>query len=529
MNQNYFASVTADQLRTVMNEKLFSSVLNVMQCGVQVLKSVLDGKGNVIDFDIIYSNKIASLYKGNKTEGRRLSDNGNDPDAGEFFQKVLRALFDGKVETHIRVHESGNASNNIMFTITKLVDGALVTNEKCDDQSLSPIKSLLDVRDLNRTNEIMNIALKSAGAGLGYWNPETGKATWDEKGRELMGLPDAEDYTLEECISAIHPDDRDKVTAYALECASQGKEFLMEYRVLHNNAVRHLLGTGLFKKNADGSSAESYGLVIDITNAKLAEEKIHALSKSLSIKNRALESANSEIKTFSSIASNDYKETLQMLYTNLEFILTKDARNLSDAGKGNLRKMQASIQKLKLLTDDIVSFSNIHIKEEEPEDVDLDMLLKTLLEDMHTKIEEEHAKITADTLPHISGFPQLLSLLFHHLLDNALKFRKREVPPVIRIEYEKVSGKSLGYTEREDLLFHQLSVIDNGIGFDNSESEKLFLMFYRIHEKNRYKGSGIGLAICKKIMDLHHGFIKAEGEVNKGATFSCYFPAENYL
>jgi len=269
------------------------------------------------------------------------------------------------------------------------------------------------------------------------------------------------------------------------------------------------------------------GLVLireDVTTARQAEEKIMQLNRALFSKNRELEALSSELKTFNSIAANDYNETLKHLYNSMEFIINNDAKNLSDAGKANIRRAQAAIQKMKLLTEDIVAFSKVS-SEEQMVPVDLNEILMMVRSSLEEKISTENAVIRSDELPIIMGYSSLLSLLFHHLISNSIKFRKDELNPVIDLKYEIKAGNEIEHSAAiSEMSYNLVSVIDNGIGFDPQEGEKIFTMFYRLHEKGKQKG-GVGLAICKKIMDLHGGFIASEC-TPECTTFKCYFPIQ---
>jgi signal transduction histidine kinase len=262
----------------------------------------------------------------------------------------------------------------------------------------------------------------------------------------------------------------------------------------------------------------------DITEHKQAEAKIRELNRSLQINNRELASLNSELKTFNSIAATDYTDTLRKLYTNLEFIISNDARNLSDESKANVRRAQSAIQKMKLLTDDIVSYSKINTQDTDLQPVNLVAMLLNVEEDMRRIWPGTDIKIDCqDAMPEIQGYPFLLNLLFHHLVDNAIKFRKETTTPVIRVgckppqEYHHPSAIA-------GTRYNCYSIADEGIGFDKAHAEEIFKIFYRLHPKGAYKGSGIGLAICRKIMDVHGGFIEATSDAGKGACFLCYFP-----
>src|SRR5258706_7935306 len=218
------------------------------------------------------------------------------------------------------------------------------------------------------------------------------------------------------------------------------------------------------------------GLIVyreDITMAKQAEEKIMQLNRALFSKNRELEALSSELKTFNTIAANDYNETLKHLYNSMEFLVQNDARNLTDAGKANIRRAQASIQKMKLLTDDIIAFSKIS-SEEQMTAVDLNDALIIVLSGLDEKIKSENALVQSDKLPVISGYFPLISLLFYHLINNAIKFRKEEVAPVIDIKHRVESGADIEHSAAlKDMAYNVISIVDNGIGFPPEEGEKI--------------------------------------------------------
>lgn len=264
----------------------------------------------------------------------------------------------------------------------------------------------------------------------------------------------------------------------------------------------------------------------DITEHKQAEQKIRELNRSLQINNRELAALNSELKTFNSIAATDYTDTLRKLYTNLEFIISNEAGRLSDDGRANVRRAQSAIQKMKLLTDDIVAYSRIHTHDTDLEMVDLVQLLHSIEDDMTRVWPGIEIKIGCeDNMPPIQGYPFLLNLLFHHLIDNAIKFRKENSHPVIRVACEPVA-ESTHPSAIPGTRYNIFTIEDDGIGFDQEHAEDVFLIFRRLHPKGAYKGSGIGLAICRKIMDIHGGFIVAESGPEQGAKFHCYFPVQ---
>lgn len=280
-------------------------------------------------------------------------------------------------------------------------------------------------------------------------------------------------------------------------------------------------------KDNEGMAIKSIGVDRDITMQEKLEEKIDLLNESLSITNRELATANLELQTFSSIAANDFKETLKHLYTNMEFITSVEAQNLSNAGRANIRRAQSAIQKMKLLTEDIILYSDIQNLAGNKTEVVVNEIMASIKAYTLRKMKEEDIQIDCDDLPVLKGYPELLSLLFHHLIDNALKFHQGGGRVIIHIKCNEQEGSSIkNRAAMPGRRYYIISITDNGHGFNPEHAEDIFSMFYRIPGTTNHKGSGMGLAICKKIMDIHGGFILAESIEGNGASFTCYFPKE---
>lgn len=280
-------------------------------------------------------------------------------------------------------------------------------------------------------------------------------------------------------------------------------------------------------KDKDGKPAKSVGVDRNVTAQIKLEEKIGNLNQSLLASNRELATVNLELQTFSSIAANNYKETLKQLYTNLEFITSAEAANLSNTGRANIRRAQAAIQKMKLLTEDIIVYRAIQTIADAKTEVDVKELMNTLKLNISKKIKEESIVIDCDDRPVLQGYPELLSLMFHHLVDNAIKFVQEGEKTIIHIRCSRQGGSAINHPAvLGEKNYNVITISDNGHGFNLEHAEDIFNMFYRETGTNNRKGSGMGLAICKKIMDIHGGFILAESFPGNGSVFSCYFPRE---
>jgi len=274
-------------------------------------------------------------------------------------------------------------------------------------------------------------------------------------------------------------------------------------------------------KNVKGEVEKMLGVNMDITAALESAQKIMALNESLLTMNKELNSLNSELRSFNSITANNYSEALRHVYINLETIITSDARNLSDSGRANIRRAQSAVQKMKLLTNDIHNYLELYDARIKKELISTKINLQDIIRRIKEKIEEANAKIEIEELPALSADPILFSRLLTNLIDNSIKSRKPGEDPVIKIHatFNDFISIPVSLTGR---IYKIITVTDNGIGFETTD--KIFELFTQLPDEVKHKGSGMGLSICKKIMEMHGGYITAEAEPGKGASFHCFFP-----
>jgi len=264
----------------------------------------------------------------------------------------------------------------------------------------------------------------------------------------------------------------------------------------------------------------------DVSHRIKAERKLEQLHHALKERYQLLERANAEMATYTAITGNDLKEPIKKVYTTLEMIMVQDGVRLSNSSKAGLRRIQGSLNRIKLLLDDILSLSSLNSFNTSHTQVNLQQLLQQVVGSLEKKIKEKSAVIKFSNLPVITGSQEMLHSLFYNLLDNALKFQPAGNIPVINITSEIVTEKMKEGNPnfKEQLLC--ISITDNGIGFNQADTEKMFTIFGRLHSREEYRGSGTGLTICQKIANAHGGYITAEGAPDKGATFRCYLPLE---
>jgi light-regulated signal transduction histidine kinase (bacteriophytochrome) len=256
---------------------------------------------------------------------------------------------------------------------------------------------------------------------------------------------------------------------------------------------------------------------VDVTDQETAEQALYQ-------KNMQLLQSNTSLEEYAYVASHDLKEPLRKISTFSDRILTTQNSVLNDEAKIYLSKIIDASRRMQKMINDLLSVSTISgNKGFEP--CDLKDIFEQAIVPLEHKIEERKAIIETDALPTACVVPSQFRQLFQNLVSNSLKFAKNGSPCHIKITHKFLSFKS---AERFNLAkgkrYLQIQLEDNGIGFDNEYAGKIFAMFQRLHGKADYDGSGIGLAICKKIAENHGGIIFAQGIVNQGATFTIVLP-----
>jgi PAS domain S-box-containing protein len=268
-------------------------------------------------------------------------------------------------------------------------------------------------------------------------------------------------------------------------------------------------------------------IIHDLTERIQAENQLMQLNTSLQAKNKEPEILNEELTTFAFIASHDLGEPLRKIQIFADRILKTEQPNLSPTGKDGFERILAGVKRMNALLNDVLSFSRISSGKKNFEKCELDQLLYIVKKEMADTLDQAGAIIESQPLPEIKCNKSHIILLFQNLLSNAIKYQKPGSKPVIQIECKLLDAGETNHSNAEDRkAYHKISFADNGIGFEAEYSDKIFQMFQRLHGTTEYPGTGIGLALCKKIMEAHKGFITAESTFDVGSVFTCYFPVE---
>jgi PAS domain S-box-containing protein len=282
--------------------------------------------------------------------------------------------------------------------------------------------------------------------------------------------------------------------------------------------IHWLSTTKMAFRNASGKIIGLLGVNVDITKRKADEEKLQRFAAQL-------ERSNSELQNFASVASHDLQEPLRKIQAFGDRLKTKCAEQLGEQGRDYLERMHNAAQRMQTLIQDLLQLSRVTSRAQPFQACDLPRIVAEVLSDLEVSIEQTAGKVEVGDLPTIEADPLQMRQLFQNLIANALKFHRPDIPPIIRIsaELQAATDYSLAGARPRDRIV-RIRVQDNGIGFDPKFADQIFVVFQRLHTKQEYEGTGIGLAVCRKITDRHGGSIMAHSEEGQGATFEIALP-----
>jgi PAS domain S-box-containing protein len=319
-------------------------------------------------------------------------------------------------------------------------------------------------------------------------------------------------------LSIIHPEDKGRVMREVLEIFNNRRSGTIDFRwVRKDGRVIWIESRNEVICNDEGERIGLRGVTMDITERKKAEEQ-------LEIFNQKLQQSNRELQDFAYVASHDLQEPLRKVQAFADRLNSKYAKALTGEGLDYLERMRSAANRMQTLIQDLLTFSRVTTKGQPFLAVNLETVTREVLSDLEISIEIAGAKIEMDNLPEVDADPMQMRQLIQNLIGNAIKFRRKDIAPIIKISAQSVESNSNGNGNGSNGNLCQLTVEDNGIGFDEKYLDRIFTVFQRLHGRTEYEGSGVGLAVCRKIAERHHGSITAQSSVDKGTTFIVTLP-----
>ena len=396
---------------------------------------------------------------------------------------------------------------------------------------LSFQKMNVDIDELKKANDqlkLLNESYNSAEmtASFGHWmvNLESNAYTFSDNLFRLMGVePNAFEPNIENSIKYIHPDDLEYVTKVHIDSLVNHQSTSMIFRFLTPSGdIKYIMGVGSFTKNGNGDLIK-IGVNYDITSQ---------YNKTLELENnnKELKYINTELEAFNNIVSHDLQEPLRKIQMFISRLEGKESDLLTHQGKEYFSKIRVTANRMQTLLIDLVNYSRTIKGDKVFVKTDLNKVIEEILQDLSSNIEDKKAIITIGNLPAIKAIPFQVKQLFINLISNSLKYSKENIAPEISITSKKITEKEMhDYKIANKKDYYKIVISDNGIGFKQEYSDKIFLLFKRLETDPKYSGTGLGLAICSRIVDNHKGFIKVKAKLGVGAKFYIFIPKVDLL
>ena len=473
-----------------------------------IIESITDGFYTLDkNWTVKFWNKEAERLLGRAREdvvGKNLWEVYPETEIGPVYQEYYRAVEERKSVSFEHFHQASEQWLDLNVYPSK--EGVSVFFKDVTERKLS-------VEKIRIAKEKYDMVAKATNDIVWDLDLLNNTINWGEQIKTSLGYTEiTEDTSPEWWTEKLHPDDRERVNIKLRKSISeQIINWSDEYRFrAASGEFRHIFDRGFLIKDANGNSVRMVGAMQDITEQKKAELLLKQLNAQLSV-------SNLELERFAYVASHDLQEPLRMVSSFLQLLERKYQQKLDDKAREYIRYSVDGAERMKMLIMDLLDYSRVNANTDEElyEWVDLNTICRDVIATFQQEIEKLDAKIETGILPKVLGNKAQLNRLFQNLVGNALKYHQKDVTVAVEIGTDETATEWI------------IRVKDNGIGIDERFFEKIFVIFQRLHNKSEFSGTGIGLAICKKIVEKHHGKIWVESKINRGSTFFVSLPKQS--
>jgi signal transduction histidine kinase/CHASE3 domain sensor protein len=500
-------------------QKTLRSVLDNSLDGIMAFRAIRNKQNNTIeDFELTLSNTIASEYAGKEEHelvGKRLLTifpASKEDGLFDLYTGVVSSGEPAQIEKLFDRDEHFSGWFNI--TAVKLEDGFVVTSSNITAQKRQRL--ILEER-----GHLLKEAEALANMGSWKWDESTQKLVWSDGLYKILNKdPNSYTPTWQSFLENAYVEDVKNIEDFITQIFTQHEGATLEFRVEVRGVLKNLSVTAKPRQTSVNPSFDKLGTVVDITEQKTYETQLEQYTAEL-------KRSNEDLEQFAYVASHDLQEPLRKIRAFGDRLSNRYKSQLDGQGEDYIKRMQSASMRMQTLIEDLLSYSRVSRSSEVFEPLDMNQIISEIREDLDIQIKRENAVVNIGEIPHITGEKMQIKRLFQNLINNAMKFHKPNGNPVV-----EVMGKQLKWHEIRrdygvslpDTQYTMIVVKDNGIGFDEKFSEKIFNIFQRLHGRAEYEGTGIGLAICRKIVANHKGYIMARSKENVGSEFIVILP-----
>jgi PAS domain S-box-containing protein len=382
-------------------------------------------------------------------------------------------------------------------------------------EQVSATTKMLEAEAVSKTTmERLQLALEAGKLGSYEMILSSGEIHCTPQCKLNFGIPENETLNMEKLHSIIIPEDKVRVQQKRDEAIAHHEPYHIEYRIsLPNGDIRWVLVSGKVIYDELDQPLKIIGVTKDISDQKSFNIE---LEKKVRERTHELQQSTDDLQQFSQVTRQDLKEPVRKVKTYTTRLKEEFASVLSEKGMAYLDKVESASNRMFSMIENVLHYSSSSISERLAEQVDLNTIIDNIESDIELLIQQKNGSLEKSKLPVIEGSNVLVYQLFYNLINNSFKFSKKDLKAVVSI--------SSSIVKRDAAEFVKITIKDNGIGFDKKQIPKLFTAFSRLHPADKYEGSGLGLALCKRIVEQHGGSIVADGKENEGAVFTVLLP-----
>ena len=504
------------------SEALLQNIVQSTDNIMNYYEPIYDSKDNIVDFRVMFANVCNRDYLNLEPEqllGKPISEVFPFVLKNNELERMIDCFHEDKtIDFERQVTVDGQ--QYWFHTFIKAMDEGLLEVVRNNTEEYNAQENLLKLnQELEVQNFIMTEAKRVAQIGSYTWDLDLDLLELSDNYYRILGYePHEFEPSLESFRKIVHPDDLMKYDENGEWLKSKHEPRENIFKVISKQGrVKYIRTKGVYIERQGRTVL--IGVVQDVTNQVEAENILR-------LKNLELERSNVELESFNRVVSHDLQEPLRKIQMFISRIDGEEKNKLSERGRVYFDRIDKVAARMQSLIRNLLNYSRIDSTHDDFDVIDLNNVMKKVWEENAELIKRVDAEVVWDELPKVQGVGFQLEQLFGNLVSNSLKYMNPTEAPKITVTSEMVAYDQMP----EEFLKHaknyfKISLTDNGIGFDNASAKKIFEVFQRLHSKTQYSGTGIGLAICKKIVENHHGFIHASGEKNRGSVFTIYLPA----